>query len=546
MAARQHGHTPVCLPKQVCMRVGYRHIDAASIYKNQDLVGRGLAAFISKGRRAELFITTKIWNDEHSPAEARGALERLVDEGLVKSLGVSNFSLGQIADLLSWARIKPVVNQVELHPFLPQRKLVEGSLAKGVHTVAYSPLGHSKTDLLANPVVIEVAKDVGVLLRWNVDRGVAVIPKAGSLNHVKENLDLFSFSLSPAQQEKLDALENGKRFVSTSWHSFDDRPVEWAGQAFSYLLHHPKNLESQSYAQAAHRSVQASAAPGGRSTVTLPGGSVMPLLGIGTYKLDSVEALHTALDAGYRHVDCASVYKNQELVGKGLADFINEGRRAELFITTKIWNDEHAPEDARRSVLQSIAELGCQYADLVLIHWPHAWKAGTEEEDPSVTLQDTWGALERLVDEGHVRNLGVSNFSLGQIEDLLSWACIKPVVNQVELHPFLPQRKLVGGMLRKGLRAIAYSPLGHSKTDLLGHPVVEELAKELDVVPAQVLLRWNVQRGVGVIPKAGSAGHVRENADIFSFSLTYAQKAKLDALENGKRFVNSSWHTWED
>ncbi|KAL6772275.1 hypothetical protein ACKKBG_A29600 [Auxenochlorella protothecoides x Auxenochlorella symbiontica] len=358
------------------------------------------------------------------------------------------------------------------------------------------------------------------------------------------------------------------------------RPVEWAGQAFSYLLHHPKNMESQSYAQAAHRSVQASAAPGGRSTargvwdgpapqgssappthaedmaptpadsqqstVTLPGGSVMPLLGIGTYKLDSVEALHTALDAGYRHVDCASVYKNQELVGKGLADFIKEGRRGELFITTKIWNDEHAPEDARRSVLQSIAELGCQYADLVLIHWPHAWKAGTEEEDPSVTLQDTWGALERLVDEGHVRNLGVSNFSLGQIEDLLSWARIKPVVNQVELHPFLPQRKLVGGMLRKGLRAIAYSPLGHSKTDLLGHPVVEELAKELDVVPAQVLLRWNVQRGVGVIPKAGSAGHVRENADIFSFSLTYAQKAKLDALENGKRFVNSSWHNWED
>ncbi|KAL6772274.1 hypothetical protein ACKKBG_A29595 [Auxenochlorella protothecoides x Auxenochlorella symbiontica] len=281
-------------------------------------------------------------------------------------------------------------------------------------------------------------------------------------------------------------------------------------------------------------------------TVELSNGALLPLVGIGTYDLKNEEALVTALEVGYRHIDAASIYKNQDLVGRGLAAFISTGRRAELFITTKIWNDEHSPAEARRSVLQSISELGSEYADLVLVHWPHAWKAGTQEDDPSVTLQDTWGALERLVDEGLVKSLGVSNFSLGQIEDLLSWARIKPVVNQVELHPFLPQRKLVEGSLAKGVHTVAYSPLGHSKTDLLANPVVIEVAKDVGVSPAQVLLRWNVDRGVAVIPKAGSLNHVKENLDLFSFSLSPAQQKKLDALENGKRFVSTSWHSFDE
>lgn len=129
-----------------------------------------------------------------------------------------------------------------------------------------------------------------------------------------------------------------------------------------------------------------------------------------------------------------------------------------------------------------------------------------------------------MVDEGLIRGLGVSNFSLAGIDEILSFARVKPVINQVELHPCLPQRKLVGGLLRRGLRAVAFSPLGHSKQELLENPVVVALADELGVSSAQVLLRWNVQRGVGAIPKAGSEHHARQNFDVFSFSLSYAQK----------------------
>ena len=133
-------------------------------------------------------------------------------------------------------------------------------------------------------------------------------------------------------------------------------------------------------------------------------------------------------------------------------------------------------------------------------------------------------ALEDMVDEGLIRGLGVSNFSLAGIDEILSFARVKPVINQVELHPCRPQRKLVGGLLRRGLRAVAFSPLGHSKQELLENPAVVALADELGVSSAQVLLRWNVQRGVGAIPKAGSEHHARQNFDVFSFSLSYAQK----------------------
>jgi len=276
----------------------------------------------------------------------------------------------------------------------------------------------------------------------------------------------------------------------------------------------------------------------------------MPLLGLGTYKLERAEAVTAALSAGYRHIDCATVYGNQKLVGEGLRAYLGqEGSlpRDQLWITTKIWNDAHRPEAVRASAEGSIADLGCGYLDLLLVHWPHAWKPGTEEEDTGVTMQETWAAMEALVDAGLVRYLGVSNFSLSQVEDLLSWARIKPVVNQVELHPLLAQRKLVGVCTRKGVRCVGYSPLGHSKTDLLEHPEVVAVAKDVGRSPAQVLLRWNVQRGVGVIPKAGSEGHMRENADgLFTWRLTWDQKAALDRLDEGRRFVQMSWHKWED
>jgi len=255
-----------------------------------------------------------------------------------------------------------------------------------------------------------------------------------------------------------------------------------------------------------------------------------------------------ALDAGYRHIDCAAKYDNEKLVGEGLKDFLaKENGRQQLFITSKVWNDRHRPKEVRKSCEQSLADLGCDHLDLLLIHWPDAWKLGTEEPDTEVTLEETWRAMEALVAEGKVNHLGVSNFSLAQVEKLLEVAKVKPVVNQVELHPLLAQRKLVGTCLRKGVSCVAYSPLGHGQSILFDLPEVNSIAEEVKKTPAQVLLKWNTQRGVAVIPRSQSEKNIRSNIDdAFTWELTPVQKARLDALDQGKRTVDAEWHDWGD
>jgi diketogulonate reductase-like aldo/keto reductase len=284
--------------------------------------------------------------------------------------------------------------------------------------------------------------------------------------------------------------------------------------------------------------------------VMLRGGARMPLLGLGTFRIQDASVVTQALEIGYRHIDCARIYGNEDVVGEGLKDFLAAGEEARrsLWITSKVWNDSHRPEDVVKSVDATLKDLGCGYLDLLLIHWPEAWLPGTEEPDTTVTIKDTYQAMERLVGEGKVRFLGVSNFSLAQIEDILSWCTEKPVVNQIELHPMLPQRKLVGVSCRKGVHSVAYSPLGVGGEELLNHPTVTKIAQETGKSNAHVLLKWNVQRGVAVIPKASSEKHLRDNfVDLFSWRLTWDQKAALDALEKpGKRFIDPSFHVWAD
>eukprot|EP00884_Botryococcus_braunii_P023108 jgi/Botrbrau1/9481/Bobra.0252s0099.1 len=281
--------------------------------------------------------------------------------------------------------------------------------------------------------------------------------------------------------------------------------------------------------------------------VLLSTGVRLPLLGLGTDKLKTPDCILAALEAGYTHIDCAAAYGNEKIVGEALAPVIAEGRRSDLFIVSKVWNDAHRPSAVRESCTKSIADLGCGYLDLYLVHWPVAWLPGTEEPDTGVKLQETWQAMEELVRDGLVKAIGVSNFNLSQVEDLLSWSKIKPVVNQVELHPLLAQRKLVGSCLRKGVQCVAYSGLGHGKLDLLQHPVVVRLAEEMGHSPAQVLLRWNVQRGVPVLARSSNPGRVRENAaGLFEWRLSERQKAQLDALDEGKRGVDKPWHDWGD
>lgn len=280
-------------------------------------------------------------------------------------------------------------------------------------------------------------------------------------------------------------------------------------------------------------------------SVPLPGGGDLPLLGLGTYKLsDPSSVLDLAVELGYAHIDCASVYGNEKEVGEALEAVVAKRGREAVFVTSKVWNDAHRPELAIASVEKSIKDLRLEHLDLVLIHWPDAWKPdGSKERDDSVTILDTYRALESLVDRGLVRYLGVSNFSLEQLQDLVRDARIRPVVNEIELHPLLSQRKLVGGALRLGIRSIAYAPIARGV--VLQEPAIKDVAEQLGVSTSQVALRWNVQRGVAVIPKASSEKHLRDNANIFSFELDYQQKAALDALDQGKRFVTNEWHVFE-
>ncbi|DBA80188.1 TPA: hypothetical protein ACH3X2_007656 [Trebouxia sp. C0005] len=366
----------------------------------------------------------------------------------------------------------------------------------------------------------------------------------------------------------------------------------WTGQAFAYLPHHPRGtaLASSSYAQLKPPGMQTNAglstsgpaaalqedrtgvwngpAPVGSTGRTqndamtaatdapqseyllLRSGAKLPLVGFGTYKVDNADSVRCAIAEGYRHIDCAAFYGNEETIGEGMADFINQGHRSDLFITSKVWNDAHRPKLVRASCERSIKDLGCEYLDLLLMHWPEAWEPESGmpgKPDHTVTIQQTWEAMEELVDSGLVRHLGVSNFSVKQVEELLECARIKPVANQVELHPFLPQRKLVGVCARKGVHCIAFSPLGHSDPGVINNDVLKEVAQELGRTSAQVCLKWNVQRGVPVIPRSQNPKNIKANIDgIFDWVLPRAAKAKLDTLDSGIRKVNAEWHDWGD
>ncbi len=259
----------------------------------------------------------------------------------------------------------------------------------------------------------------------------------------------------------------------------------------------------------------------------LANGVEIPALGLGVFRSDPGEetrgAVATALEAGYRHVDTARAYGNERDVGRALAG--SGLRREEVFVTTKLWNSDHGYDQARWACDQSLHRLGLEYVDLYLIHWP---VEGLRRE--------SWRALERIVADGKARAIGVSNYTTRHLEELLGDCRVSPMVNQVEFHPFLFQRDLLDFCRRHGVVLEAYSPL--VKAQRLDHPVVRRVAARCDRTPAQVLLRWGLQREVVVLPKSVRPERIRENARVFDFALDAGDMAALDALDEGYR---TSW-----
>ncbi len=305
------------------------------------------------------------------------------------------------------------------------------------------------------------------------------------------------------------------------------------------------------------------------TTVPLASGDGIPAVGLGLWKLGSVAApdvVRQAIRLGYRHLDSACDYGNEPAVGAGIKAALEDGtcRRDELWVTSKLWNTYHAPEHVRPACERTLRDLGLDHLDLYLIHFPISLAFVPFEEryppgwffDPArpelgmkstpVPLAETWRAMEGLVTAGLVRRIGVCNMGVSLIRDLLSTATIRPEVLQVELHPYLTQPKLLRYCRQERIAVTAFSPLGAPSYLPLGmasadesameHAVVRKIAASHGRSPAQVLLRWGVQRGTAVVPKTSNPARLAENLAVFDFELTADEMAAINGLDRNRRF----------
>jgi diketogulonate reductase-like aldo/keto reductase len=260
------------------------------------------------------------------------------------------------------------------------------------------------------------------------------------------------------------------------------------------------------------------------------GSGAMPAVGFGTLIPDPVvtrQATRAALEAGFRHLDGAERYRNEAAVGEAIQDALKAGtvRRDDLFVTTKLWNTNHRPERVKPAFDASRRRLQVDTLDCYLIHTPFAFQPGDEQDprdaqgqviyDSGVTLAETWGALERLVDDGHCKSIGLSDITLEKLREIVAVARIKPAVVQVESHPYLPEWELLEFCREHGIVLLAFAALGHAmEPNLLDDPVITSIAARVHKTPAQVALAWAVQRGTAFLTTSTKPQRIRENFDI--------------------------------
>ncbi|TYA12153.1 aldo/keto reductase [Paenibacillus faecis] len=265
-----------------------------------------------------------------------------------------------------------------------------------------------------------------------------------------------------------------------------------------------------------------------QDTVTLHNGVKMPGFGLGVFKVEEgqelVAAVKAAIRHGYRSIDTAAVYQNEAGVGTAIREAIEESlvKREELFVTSKLWNADQGYDSALAAFEASMDKLGLEYLDLYLIHWPVKGK-----------YKESWRALETLCREGRVKAIGVSNFQIHHLQDVMEGAEIKPMVNQVEFHPRLTQKELLQFCREQGIQLEAWSPL--MQGELLNDPVLQEIGAKYGKTVAQVILRWDLQHGVITIPKSTKEARIIENASIYDFSLSEEDMNRIDALNENRR-----------
>ena len=588
----QSGPGEVANAVKHALKTGYRHIDCAALYENENEVGQGIKEAMEEYdiAREDIFVTGKLWNTKHKidevevacqksledlgleyldlylihwptafatsdelipkdedgniefdvendPVDTWLAMEQLVEKGLVKDIGVSNFNSKQVQTILEKGSIKPVTNQIECHPYLKQEKMIEFCKEQDIIVTAYAPLGSpsrpwadaSAPIILEEAIILEIAKEyektpAQIILRWNLERGVAIVPKSTNHERIEENLNVFDFNLNESDMEQINSLNKG---VSGRLFPMKD---------FSAHPYYPFKEEL--------------------TTLKLNTGREIPVIGLGTWQSAAGEvegAVKHSLSIGYRHVDCAPLYQNEGEVGEGIKQAIEELGipREEIFVCSKLWNTKHHPDDVEAACRKSLEDLGLEYIDLYLMHWPTAFERGDDffpkdEEgnmkyDLDLHPTETWKEMEKLVENGLVKDIGVSNFSTAQIQDIIENGTIKPVINQVECHPYLQQDKLIEYCKDNDIVVTAYSPLGTptrpwASTDeprLLDDPRIENLANKYSKTPAQIILRWQTQRGVVVVPKSANENRMAENYNVLDFCLEDGDMEILKSFDRG-------------
>jgi len=284
----------------------------------------------------------------------------------------------------------------------------------------------------------------------------------------------------------------------------------------------------------------------------------MPILGLGTWKSNKGEvygAVCEAIKMGYRHIDCASIYGNEAEIGLALKDSISDGivKREDLWITSKLWNSSHGEENVEKGLKKTLADLQLKYLDLYLIHWPVSLKPGTgfptsakdfiEPED--MPILDTWKGMEEVLEMGLTRHIGLSNFSIQKIENILSSCEYPPEALQVEMHPFLQQKKLVEFCNYNNIKLTGYSPLGArdlkspiKQPDLLDEPIILDISERYNISPAQVLLAWHNTRNTAAIPKSVNKERMLQNLKAAEITIKPEDMEKISAMDRNYRFIS--------